>query len=290
MNKRWLLLMGVLFFIKSSLLTGMGLILPMPTQDDLDSKTKKKKQTQPAQQQKRPNQNNRPSVNQGTRPQQQNRPAQHNSQKKDAINPDKIFIPLPKISKDPSTGQVKKTGELMPAVPATGARPARQPVAPRPQQQTQQPVGFDDEPFDYPVPNDEISVTSSQVKIPNLSADEPEIMGGAQGGEVVVYPKDTGSAIFMVMKSWKCDDYDAATLLEHAVGVYAQEADDGFEVKGLPTGVDAYDVTIEEEDITLDELLDLVAQQAGRDWGVDINNRSIYFYPPGLRSATYDLW
>ncbi len=282
-------------FLKSALASGMGLILPMPTQDDLDSKNKKRPPQQKTQQQQRQEQRNlRNKTNQDPRiqrPRSQSQPGEPTSQKKEIKNPNKVFIPLPKITKDPKTGKVQKEQPQAPR-PTQQPRPQQpgswgSPAPPQAQEVPPPPPPMDmyQDDFDYPMPDDEISVVSSGVTIPDLTVDESEVVD-----EMVIYPKDTGSAIFMVMKSWKCDDYDAATLLEHAVGVYAQEADDPFEIKGLPVDAYAFEVTIEEEDITLDELLDLVAQQAGREWGVDINNHSIYFYPPGVRSTVYDLW
>ncbi|MDD3000982.1 MAG: hypothetical protein PHF29_04445 [Candidatus Riflebacteria bacterium] len=222
------------------------------------------------------------------------------------LNPDKIFIPLPEITKDPKTGVVKvnKRPEIKKPTPRPLDPIIVTPAANKPKPNVQiivspvKPIpadipasSIDEEPDCYPVPSNEITVSGAEVAPPMITTDEePQIVVTENSGELTLFPKDTGSAIFMVMKSWKCDDYDAGTLLEHAVGVYAGEADDPFQIKGLPVEAQAYDVTIEEEDITLDELLDIVAQKAGRDWGVDMNSRTIYFYPAGVRSNSYDLW
>ena len=93
-----------------------------------------------------------------------------------------------------------------------------------------------------------------------------------------VMPKDTSSAVFMVMKTWECQDYDLKTLIEHATSVYGQEAEDKFEVKGLAE-LAPVNVTIKEEDVTLDELLDVVTRKHGLDWGVDVSQKTIYVYP-----------
>ncbi|HOY69087.1 MAG TPA: hypothetical protein PLP29_19590, partial [Candidatus Ozemobacteraceae bacterium] len=99
-----------------------------------------------------------------------------------------------------------------------------------------------------------------------------------QGTGLPLFPKDTSSALFMVMKTWECEDYDGRTLLEHAVGVYAKESEDPFTVQGLDA-LPAFKLTLKESDITLDELLDVVSQKANIDWGVDIAQKVIYLYP-----------
>jgi len=86
----------------------------------------------------------------------------------------------------------------------------------------------------------------------------------------------------MVMKTWECDNYDGRTLLEHAIGVYAKESEDAFTIKGMDA-LTPFKVTLKESDITLDELLDVVSQKAGIDWGVDIEQKNIYLYPTHLQ-------
>jgi hypothetical protein len=93
-----------------------------------------------------------------------------------------------------------------------------------------------------------------------------------------IFPKDTSSAIFMVMKTWECENYDGKTLLSHSINVYGQEAEDPFTIQGLDQ-LPSFAVTLKEDDITLDELLDIVAQKSNTDWGVDIQQKIIYFYP-----------
>lgn len=119
-------------------------------------------------------------------------------------------------------------------------------------------------------------VVSGQAPFP---ADQPP--AGAKTG-LPVFPKDTSSAIFMVMKTWECDNYDGRTLLEHAIGVYAKESEDAFTIKGLDA-LKPFKVTLKESDITLDELLDVVSQKAGIDWGVDIEQKTVYLYPTHLQ-------
>lgn len=101
-------------------------------------------------------------------------------------------------------------------------------------------------------------------------------------GPAPIFPKDTSSAIFMVMKTWECQEYDGPTLIEHAIGVYGQDSEDTFTLKGLRE-LPPFRLTLNEEDVTLDELLDVIAQQASCDWGVDIPQKAIYFYPGKLK-------
>ncbi|HAE37215.1 MAG TPA: hypothetical protein DCG57_01090 [Candidatus Riflebacteria bacterium] len=120
-------------------------------------------------------------------------------------------------------------------------------------------------------------------------APPPEAPGAGGSGSLPVFPKDTSSAIFMVMKSWQCDSYDGNTLLAHALEVYSKEADDAFKIEGLNAS-EEFLITVEEEDITLDELLDILAMKSGRDWGVDIPSKVIYFYPKGVSADAYNVW
>ena len=146
----------------------------------------------------------------------------------------------------------------------------------------------------FPAPPDEVTISSGE-EIGDLlpPPPPPEVAVGSEGaaGQTMpVFPKDTSSAIFMVMKTWQAQDYDGATLLKHAIEVYGKEADDVFQVQGLEEGEGGFKINVEEEDITLDELLDIVAMKAGRDWGVDIPSRTIYFYPKGVKTDNFNVW
>ncbi|MBF0545370.1 MAG: hypothetical protein HQM08_13100 [Candidatus Riflebacteria bacterium] len=110
----------------------------------------------------------------------------------------------------------------------------------------------------------------------NLAPNQVSNSPGSQ--KLPVFPKDTSSAIFMVMKSWECKDYDGHTFLNHSIGVYGQEVEDRYELKGL-TEIKPFKLTLKEDDVTLDELLDSISSKTGLDWGVDIPNKAIYFYP-----------
>ncbi len=145
----------------------------------------------------------------------------------------------------------------------------------------------------FPTPPDEITISSGAELddlLPPPPPPEVPVSGdGASGQTLPIFPKDTSSAIFMVMKSWQAENYDGATLLQHAIEVYGQEADEAFKIQGLDSS-ESFNISIEEEDITLDELLDIIAMKSGRDWGVDIPSRIIYFYPKGVKTDNYNVW
>ncbi|MFZ2960147.1 MAG: hypothetical protein WA705_24970 [Candidatus Ozemobacteraceae bacterium] len=122
---------------------------------------------------------------------------------------------------------------------------------------------------------------SAQDNVPNKPAaptnTQPAV--NAKNGDLLPsFPKDTSSAIFMVMKTWECTDYDGKILIEHAIGVYSKEAEDPFEIKGLKD-LPPIKITLKEDDVTLDELLDSVSAKTGIDWGVDIAQKALYLYP-----------
>jgi len=191
------------------------------------------------------------------------------------------IIPLPKqIRPLPQTPKAVETATPTPVQD----KPLLPIAAPPP---PPEPVLMDD----IPVPPDEVVIS------PNDSMNDlipppppPEVPSdNSSSGTLPVFPKDTSSAIFMVMKSWQCDNYDGNTLLSHAVEVYSKEADDIFKIQGLNPD-EEFLITVEEEDITLDELLDILAMKSGRDWGVDIPSKVIYFYPKGVKADAYNVW
>lgn len=119
---------------------------------------------------------------------------------------------------------------------------------------------------------------------------EATVTQGTSGESINVYPKDTGSAVFMVMKSWQCDNYDSVSLINQALEVYAKEAGEEYQIKGLENIAKDLKVTVEEEDITFDELLDIIASKSGNDWGCDVANKTIYVYPKGIKTESYVSW
>ena len=200
---------------------------------------------------------------------------------KKTSNSSGTILPLPKQIK---TVPQPKT----PPVAEPQAEPQDNPliqIAPQPKPQPQPPLADD-----VPVPPDEVEIGPSDSFNDLLPPAPPPEVPVAGSAALPVHPKDTSSAIFMVMKSWQCDNYDANTLLAHAVEVYSKEADDPFKIEGLSDAATGFLVTIEEEDITLDELLDILAMKSGRDWGVDIPSKVIYFYPKGVTTDAYNVW
>lgn len=146
---------------------------------------------------------------------------------------------------------------------------------------------------DFPMLEGDTAANSAGSKVEDLlppTQQETTVANETTGESITVYPKDTGSAVFMVMKSWKCDDYDCSKLLEQAVEVYGKEADDTFKINGLSNIAQGLTVSVEEEDITLDELLDVLAAKTGNDWGADVPNKIIYVYPKGIKTESYVSW
>ncbi|MBU1107087.1 MAG: hypothetical protein KKB51_10495 [Candidatus Riflebacteria bacterium] len=202
-----------------------------------------------------------------------NAPAKKNDAK--TTNKSEAILPLPT--------HIKPVPLPKPTPPETPTQPRDKPLI---QIAPPQPVLADD----IPVPPDEVEIGSSD-SFNDLLPPAPPPEVPVEGSQALpVYPKDTSSAIFMVMKSWQCENYDANTLLAHAVEVYSKEADDTFKIEGLSSTAGDFLVTVEEEDITLDELLDILAMKAGRDWGVDIPSKVIYFYPKGVTTDAYNVW
>lgn len=191
------------------------------------------------------------------------------------------IIPLPKQIKPVPKPAKPETPEPPTPVQDKPLLPIATPAPPP------EPVLMDD----IPVPPDEVVISPSDSMNDLIPpAPPPEVpVDSASGGTLPVFPKDTSSAIFMVMKSWQCDNYDGNTLLSHAVEVYSKEADDIFKIEGLNPD-EEFLITVEEEDITLDELLDILAMKSGRDWGVDIPSKVIYFYPKGVKTDAYNVW
>lgn len=114
-----------------------------------------------------------------------------------------------------------------------------------------------------PPPNEPVQKKSSKSGSPSCTS---------------LFQKDTNSAIFMVMKSWKCEDYDGPTLLARMINVYGKTSEDRFEIKGLKS-LPKFKVTLNQNDVTLDEILDILGTNNGFIWGVDIPGKTIYFAP-----------
>lgn len=194
------------------------------------------------------------------------------------------LLPLPAQIKKPVKPAEKKepegteSGKDNPLIKITPPKPEKAP----------------DSGNNFPAPPDEIVITPGD-SLGNLLPDQPppevSVSSNSPDQTMPVFPKDTSSAIFMVMKTWQCSDYDGNELLRQAVEVYGKEADDAFQIQGLSSeNTGDFNINVEEEDITLDELLDILASKSGRDWGVDIPSKTIYFYPKGVKTEAFNVW
>jgi hypothetical protein len=202
------------------------------------------------------------------------------------------LIPLPTTIK-PTPQKPKESKVSDPTDTQNSSKPENQPliiIRPTPQPSQQQDV--QDSGSDFPTIPDEVVIEPDSLSpVENLPSGSPQAggSGDASPSSLPMYPKDTSSAVFMVMKTWQCQDYDGNTLLSHAVSVYSEEAGDSFSIAGLSED-QAFKLDLDEEDITLDELLDLIALKTGRDWGVDIPGKTIYFYPKGVKTDSLSSW
>ncbi len=127
-------------------------------------------------------------------------------------------------------------------------------------------------------------------KLDTANKKETTVAQNSSGENIKVFPKDTGAAIFMVMKSWNCEDYDVVSLINQALDVYGKEAGEEFKIQGMENFTKGLTVSVEEEDITYDELLDIIAAKSGNDWGCDLANKVIYIYPKGIKTESFLSW
>ena len=311
-----LLYASCIFVLTNSMLLGIdnsGLILPMPGQiieqpknnNQRNYNSQQKPKTQTNTQTSTTTSQQTPQINTNQRP------VRRNPNVVKPLDPNRVFIPLPP-SGQRSKPQIPNNQPTHPTPPKMQNDPQSLIQLPANVADNEPNDDFDSikiqneenglqprtdyqnlEQGDIPAPSkvaEQGNQSSETVEPPIITTETPQVVDTDDSGSITVFPKDTSSAIFMVMKSWQCEDYDASTLLEHAVGIYSQEAEDPFKIEGLPSEADSYTVSIEEEDITLDELLDIIAQKAGRDWGVDMNNKIIYFYPAGVTEKANDNW
>ena len=146
---------------------------------------------------------------------------------------------------------------------------------------------------DFPSPDSQVTTSPEGSNVENIlppAEADTSVAQSSSGENITIYPKDSGSAIFMVMKSWKCDDYDASSLINQALEVYGKDAAEPYQINGLDNIAKGVNVSVEEEDITLDELLDIIGSKTGNDWGCDITNKTIYIYPKGIKTESYVSW
>lgn len=246
-----LMLLGALLSTPTLCAQGSGLIIPMPGDKQIEKAKEELKK--PVTEQK------------------PNRPASQNG----------TLIPLPTKIKHVAP---KPQAEPDPAPEKTESKPLIViPARPDPEPKTSN--------EEFPSIPDEVVIEPDSltppVDLPNENVDQGS--GSSMTDEYPLFPKDTSSAVFMVMKTWQCENYDGNTLLSHAVEVYAQEAGETFQIKGLDPA-QPFLLNLDEEDITLDELLDLIALKTGRDWGADVPGRTIYFYPKGIKTEGVGSW
>ena len=146
---------------------------------------------------------------------------------------------------------------------------------------------------DFPSPDSQITTTEETSGVENIlppAEADTTVAQDSSGEKITIYPKDSGSAIFMVMKSWQCEDYDASSLITQALEVYGKDSAETYQINGIENIAKGVIVSVEEEDITLDELLDILASKTGNDWGCDITNKTIYIYPKGIKTESYVSW
>lgn len=293
-----------------------GLILPMPGQSSTQtpSPSKPNKSDTPKQQNSNNQQNNKhnnssktgdgilPMPDLTNKRETNQSPSTNKSQnnKKQTISNDSngetlISLPTPEKTETKSQEKPKKK-------PEKKEKPKKAPK----NNTNKVPLSIDDDDsgffsneVDLPDWDDEISDSSETLESPDKldellsSASKPEtpVTQDTSTGETIkVYPKDTGAAIFMVMKSWNCQDYDAVSLINQAHEVYGKEAGEEYKIQGLENITKGLNVTVEEEDITYDELLDIIAAKSGNDWGCDIPNKTIYVYPKGIKTESFLSW
>ena len=251
-----------------------GIIIPLPTIDKNNQQNNKPKQEKPV------------VNNHSPKP---NKPVNVNTEPLIAI---------------PSMDSPKKTNPIPPAPPAQPTQ-TTQPTA---KKQNKTPAkkttftaesneaflsDFSNDIDDFPSPDSQITSSEEGSSVDNIlppAEADTTVTQNASGENITIYPKDSGSAIFMVMKSWQCQDYDAASLINQALEVYGKESADTFQINGIENIAKEVKVTVEEEDITFDELLDILGSKTGNDWGCDIVNKTIYIYPKGIKTESYVSW
>ncbi len=249
------------FFASPSSGANNGLLIPMPGQKQIEKQTTKTENKEKERQPKR------------LRPGK----AQNNG----------TLIPLPsKIKQSTEAQKPAKTPDNNEQVTPKEQNPLII-IRPKPAEEPGDVTVSDQE---FPEIPGEVVIESEYTSLtPTVDLPSNDKAPQAPAGDLPLFPKDTSSAVFMVMKTWQANDYDGNTLLAHAVSVYSEEAGEQFQIKGL-TEDNSFKLDLDEEDITLDELLDLIALKTGRDWGVDIPTQTIYFYPPGVDTSSLSAW
>ena len=291
-----------------------GLILPMPGQKPTQTNTQKTSQPAPQTQNSgssKTNSNQKSSKDSSgviiPLPQMNK-----NNQAEDKTKPEKqVIVQPPKPSKpvDVNTEPLitippmnknnnKKNTTVAPVPPTQTVVIDNEPPKPA----AQNPKMVSDEEFlsdfsndidDFPSPDSQITSSEDGNGVENIlppAEADTTVTQNSSGEKITIYPKDSGSAIFMVMKSWQCEDYDAVSLINQALEVYGKDSAETYQINGLENIAKGVTVSVEEEDITLDELLDILGSKTGNDWGSDITNKTIYIYPKGIKTESYVSW
>lgn len=293
-----------------------GLILPMPGQTPTPTQTNTQKQNQPA-----PKTQNTGSARPNSTPKNSGDSSgviiplpqmNKNNQTENTPKQDKtVVIPPPKpdkpvdVNSEPlitippmnnNNNNNKRNTTVAPVPPTqTAVKEPPKPAAKNPAMVSDEDFlsDFSNDIDDFPSPDSQITSSQDGTGVENIlppAEADTSVAQNSSGEKITIYPKDSGSAIFMVMKSWQCEDYDAASLITQALEVYGKDSAETYQINGLENIAKGVTVSVEEEDITLDELLDILGSKTGNDWGSDITNKTIYIYPKGIKTESYVSW
>ena len=292
------LLVILLGIVSNQTFAQEGLILPMPGQTINNQNNQNKQNNQPA------NNTTRPTPNKNNTQPQKN--TQHTTPKTNS-NPSGSILPMPSMTgKDNNINQPpqrnnRKTKEEnlsdsfdtdnKPLLSLPSETTKTQPPTPPEDVAQKDDLNFLDNDDDFQdSPNDTLENGNSSDNLIPPSNNETIASQDGSDDKIKVFPKDTGSAIFMVMKSWNCEDYEVVSLINQALDVYGKDAGEKFQIKGFENLTSGVKASVEEEDITFDELLDIIASQTGNDWGCDIPSKTIHIYPKGIKTDSYLSW
>ncbi|MBQ2594385.1 MAG: hypothetical protein II567_14035 [Candidatus Riflebacteria bacterium] len=305
-----LIIAVALLCLNSKVFSQDGLILPMPGQKPKQTNTEVQKPSQPAPKTQNTNSDTRNTGNSSgviiPLPQMNKNSHQENKPKQEKP----VTVQPPKQEKP-----VDVHNEPLIVIPPMDNKPKNKPVAPVPPPQpevrevseTPKPTennstmtsdeaflsDFSNDIDDFPSPDGQITSSPNGNNVENIlppAEADTTVAQDSSGEKITIYPKDSGSAIFMVMKSWQCNDYDAASLINQALEVYGKDSAEPYQINGLENIAKGTTVSVEEEDITFDELLDILGSKTGNDWGCDIANKTIYIYPKGIKTESYVSW
>ena len=293
-----------------------GLILPMPGQTPTQTNTQKQNQPDPKTQSSGSARTNSTPKNSGDSsgviiplPQMNKNNQTENTPKQDKTvvipppKPDKPvdvnsepLITIPPMNNNNNNNNNKRNTTVAPVPPTqTAVKEPPKPVAKNPAMVSDEDFlsDFSNDIDDFPSPDSQITSSQDGTGVENIlppAEADTSVAQNSNGEKITIYPKDSGSAIFMVMKSWQCEDYEAARLITQEIEVYGKDYAETYQINGIENIAKGVTVSVEEEDITLDELLDILGSKTGNDWGSDITNKTIYIYPKGIKTESYVSW